>query len=54
MHGRLNQNDVSNRINVEEAAQVRDAVAEIIAAHYPGAELASLTRAFDDVHALFE
>jgi len=54
MHGRLNQNDVSNRINVEEAAQVRDAVAEIIAARYPGAQLASLTRAFDDVHALFE
>ena len=54
MHGRLNQNDVSNRINVEEAAQVRDAVAGIIAARYPGAQLASLTRAFDDVHALFE
>ena len=54
MHGRLNQNDVSNRINVEEASQVRDAVAAIFAARYPGAQLASLTRAFDDVHALFE
>ena len=54
MHGRLNQNDVSNRINVEEASQVRDAVASIFAARYPGVQLASLTRAFDDVNALFE
>ena len=54
MNGRLNQNDVSNRINVEEASQVRDAVAEIFSARYPGVQLASLTRAFDDVQALFE
>jgi hypothetical protein len=54
MNGRLNQNDVSNRINVEEASQVRDAVASVFAARYPGVQLASLTRAFDDVHALFE
>jgi hypothetical protein len=54
MNGRLNQNDVSNRVNVEEASQVRDAVAGVFAARYPGVQLASLTRAFDDVHALFE
>ena len=54
MHGRLNQNDVSNRINVECAAQVRDAVAEIFATRYPGVQLASLERAFADVAALFE
>ena len=54
MHGRLNQNDVSNRINVEEASQVRDAIGAIFAARYPGVQLASLERAFDDVEALFE
>ena len=54
MHGRLNQNDVTNRINVEDANQVRDSVAGIFATRYPGVQLASLERAFDDVHALFE
>jgi hypothetical protein len=54
MHGRLNQNDVTNRINVEDADQVRDAVAAIFAARYPGVQLASLERAFADVKALFE
>src|SRR5262245_59290421 len=54
MHGRLNQNDVSNRINVEDAIQVRDSVAGIFAARYHGVQLASLERAFNDVHALFE
>jgi hypothetical protein len=53
MHGRLNQNDVSNRINVEDASQVRDEVARIFAARYPGVQLASLERAFADVEALF-
>jgi hypothetical protein len=51
---RLNQNDVSNRINVEDAGQVKDAVLEIFSARYPGASFAPLARAFDDVSALFE
>jgi hypothetical protein len=54
MHGRLNQNDVSNRINVEDAGQVRDAVVAMFAARYPGVQVASLERAFNDVQALFE
>jgi hypothetical protein len=51
---RLNQNDVSNRINVEDPDRVRDAVLALFAARYPGSELAPLARAFDDVRALFE
>jgi len=54
MHTRLNQNDVTNRINVEDADQVRDAVIALYGARYPGAELSALARAFDDVKALFE
>ena len=54
MHDRLNQNDVTNRINVENANQVRDAVLALYGARYPGVQLASLARAFDDVKALFE
>jgi len=54
MHNRLNQNDVSNRINVEDANQVRDSVIAMFAARYPGADLKVLARAFDDVKALFE
>lgn len=54
MQNRLNQNDVSNRINVEDAAQVRDAVVGIYAARYPGEDFTPLARAFDDVHALFQ
>ena len=54
MHNRLNQNDVSNRINVEDADQVRDSVMALFAARYPGADLGVLARAFDDVKSLFE
>ena len=54
MHSRLSQNDVSNQVNVEDAGQVRDAVIAIYGARYPGADLAPLARAFDDVKALFE
>lgn len=53
MHDRLNQNDVTNRINVEDPDQVRDAVLGLLAARYPGADLAPLRRAFTDVKALF-
>jgi hypothetical protein len=54
MHARLNQNDVANLINVEDADQVRDAVIALFAARYPGADLAPLARAFNDVKALFQ
>ena len=54
MQDRLSQNDVTNRVNVEDPARVRDAVLAIYAARYPGAELAALERAFADFQALFE
>lgn len=54
MHNRLNQNDVTNRVNVEDADQVRDAVIELYAARYPGSDFSELSRAFGDVRALFE
>src|SRR4051812_40294323 len=52
MQDRLNQNDVTNRVNVEQPATVRDAVMRLFATRYPGAELAPLERAFADVQAL--
>jgi len=54
VHDRLNQNDVTNKINVEDPAQVRDAVLALFAARYPGADLAPLRQAFEDVTALFQ
>lgn len=54
MHNRLNQNDVTNRINVECAEQVRDAVQALFGARYAGADFSPLTQAFADVQALFE
>jgi hypothetical protein len=54
MQDRLNQNDVSNRVNVETPVSVRDAVLELFAARYPGADLAAIERAFADFQALFE
>jgi hypothetical protein len=53
VHKRLNQNDVTNKINVEDPHQVRDAVLALLTARYPGADLAPLRRAFDDIKALF-
>jgi hypothetical protein len=53
VHDRLNQNDVTNKINVEDPDRVRDAVLALFAARYPGAELAPLRRAFNDVKSLF-
>ena len=53
MHDRLNQNDVTNKVDVEDPDAVRDAVLELLAARYPGASLAPLRQAFDDVKALF-
>ena len=54
MQDRLNQNDVTNRVNVEKPKEVRDAVLRLFGARYPGASFAALEQAFDDFHALFE
>jgi hypothetical protein len=54
VQGRLNQNDVTNRVDVEDPARVRDAVLALFASRYPGADFASLTQAFADFHDLFE
>src|SRR3954465_7963977 len=54
MQDRLNQNDVTNRVNVEKPKEVRDAILRIFNTRYPGANFAPLERAFDDIHALFE
>lgn len=39
MHNRLNRNDVTNRINVEDSGQVRNAVCALFRSRYPGADL---------------
>lgn len=54
MQERLNQNDVTNRVNVERPAHVREAILNLYTTRYPGADFAPLERAFDDFHALFE
>jgi hypothetical protein len=54
MQDRLNQNDVTNRVNVEDPDRVRDAVLAIFAARYPGGDFAPLARAFDDLRRLFD
>jgi hypothetical protein len=54
MQDRLNQNDVTNRVNVEDPARVRDAIASLYATRYPGIDVAPLERAFADFAALFE
>src|SRR2546421_12846013 len=54
MQDRLNQNDVSNRVNVETPQGVRDAILELFTARYCGVDFAPLERAFEDFHALFE
>lgn len=54
MQDRLNQNDVTNRVNVEDAYRVRDAVLSLFAARFPGEDFTALARAFDDFKALFE
>jgi len=54
MYERLSQNDVTNRVNVENPYRVRDAVLALFGTRYPGEDFAPLARAFDDFHALFE
>ena len=53
MQHRRNENDVANRINVEDPAQVRDSIISIFGARYPGADLTPLQRGFNDFTALF-
>ncbi|HXU43650.1 MAG TPA: hypothetical protein VN675_15085 [Burkholderiales bacterium] len=53
MQHRRNENDVANRINVEDPAQVRDSIISIFSARYPGADLTPLQRGFNDFTALF-
>jgi len=45
MQNRLNQNDVTNKVNVEDPARVRDAFMALYAARYPGIDLAPIERA---------
>ncbi len=54
MRDRLNQNDVTNQVNVEDPTRVRDAVLALFAERYPGSDFAPLAYAFDDFKALFE
>ncbi|MGE5638888.1 MAG: hypothetical protein ACM30H_02255 [Clostridia bacterium] len=54
MRDRLNQNDVTNRVNVEDPARVRDAVLDLFSSRWPGEDFAALSFAFDDFKALFE
>jgi hypothetical protein len=54
MQDRLNQNDVTNRVNVEDPVRVRDAVLTLYAARFPGADLTPLEHAFGDFKKLFE
>lgn len=54
MQDRLNHNDVTNRVNVEDPEQVRDSVVRLLGARFPGSDLAPIARGFDDFRALFE
>jgi hypothetical protein len=54
MQNRLNQNDVTNRVNVECADEVHEAVLALFGARYAGADFSPLAQAFGDVRALFE
>src|SRR5262245_23207185 len=54
MQDRLNQNDVTNRVNVEDPVRVRDAVMALYASRYAGIDLAPLAGAFADFEALFQ
>ena len=54
MRDRLNQNDVTNRVNVEDPDRVRDAVLAIFGPRYPGSDFAPLARAFEELRALFD
>jgi len=50
---RRNENDVANKVNVEEPQQVRDAILALFSARYPGTDFTALHRGFNDFTALF-
>jgi hypothetical protein len=54
LQDRRNQNDVANKVNVEDPKQVRDSVLSLYTTRYPGADFTALRQAFDDFQALFE
>jgi hypothetical protein len=54
MQDRLNQNDVTNRVNVEDPARVHDAIASIFGARYPGVDFSVLGHAFQDFQDLYK
>ena len=54
MQHRRNENDVANKVNVEDPAAVRDSILSLFTARYPGADLSPLRQAFDDFQALFQ
>jgi len=54
LQDRRNENDVANRINVEDPVQVRDSVLSLFSARYPGADFTAVRRGFDDFQTLFQ
>ncbi|MDQ5850180.1 MAG: hypothetical protein M3544_14575 [Pseudomonadota bacterium] len=54
MQNRLNQNDVTNRVNVEDSDRVRDAVLSLFSSRFPGVDFTPLQRAFDELRMLFQ
>jgi hypothetical protein len=54
LQDRRNENDVANKVNVEDPSKVRDSVLSLFTARYPGADFDPLRQAFDDLQALFQ
>jgi hypothetical protein len=54
LQDRRNQNDVANKVNVEDPTQVRDSVLSLFTTRYPGADFTALRQAFDDFRTLFQ
>jgi hypothetical protein len=53
MQNRLNQNDVTNQVNVEDPVRVRDSVLELFRTRYPEFDFTALTFAFEHFTSLF-
>jgi hypothetical protein len=54
LQDRRNENDVTNRVNVEDPIRVRDEVLSVFSMRYPGADFTALKQGFDDFQALFQ
>jgi hypothetical protein len=52
MQDRLNQNDVTNRVNVEDPREVREAIVSLFSARYPGAQFSALVTEAVPAHAV--